>query len=404
MRLVAPIARSIPSCLVALKKLCLTGSLVIVFLFISVTFMYSFRNPWPVRRGIYNPYDAFNGIVNAKQLQFASTRDVTSSTQKQNIKIIILSFPRSGSSFLGDIFNHHPSVFYLYEPLRTVQRRFSEDSLFEFDFSSASYQTTAKEFLKDIVDCNFDSNTFTSYLTLNERDKSLALNSSPFCFQNRTCQELKSPELDDVCRNKYNIFAAKVLSPRIPTSRDWIETFSRSCSTNSASRCKVIHLVRDPRAVAYSLKSVRFFKRRKDPRRDFVWFVKKICRQMEFDLSAFTTARTLLPDGYRLIRFEDLARNPLSMVSELYKFVGIEMLDTIKKWLHETTKAGNARKRAFGTIRDSKKVVASWRTKMSSEKVRVVEKYCRRVMLQLNYTLTGMSPTRQINLNISLID
>lgn len=36
--------------------------------------------------------------------------------------VIIVSHGRSGSSITGDIFNHHPDVFYLYEPLQTVQR------------------------------------------------------------------------------------------------------------------------------------------------------------------------------------------------------------------------------------------------------------------------------------------
>lgn len=36
--------------------------------------------------------------------------------------IIIVSHGRSGSTITGDMFNHHPSVFYLHEPLQTVER------------------------------------------------------------------------------------------------------------------------------------------------------------------------------------------------------------------------------------------------------------------------------------------
>jgi hypothetical protein len=31
--------------------------------------------------------------------------------------VIIVSFMRSGSSFLGEIFNNHKDAFYMYEPL-----------------------------------------------------------------------------------------------------------------------------------------------------------------------------------------------------------------------------------------------------------------------------------------------
>ena len=107
---------------------------------------------------------------------------------------------------------------------------------------------------------------------------------------------------------------------------------------------------------------------------------------MEFDIKIGNLIRTSLPDGYKLIRFEDLAQNPLPVVNELYKFAGVEVLDTIKEWLNETTKSQNGHRGAYRTSRDSKKVVSNWRSKMSSATVKTVEKYCGTVMRQLNYT------------------
>lgn len=42
--------------------------------------------------------------------------------EKSRKYIIIVSHGRSGSTLMDDIFNHHPSVFYMYEPLQTAQR------------------------------------------------------------------------------------------------------------------------------------------------------------------------------------------------------------------------------------------------------------------------------------------
>jgi len=116
---------------------------------------------------------------------------------------------------------------------------------------------------------------------------------------------------------------------------------------------------------------------------------------MEFDVKIGKLLKEFSPDGYKLIRFEDLARNPLRVVNELYKFTGIEMLDTIKKWLHETTRVrqGNA----YSTSRNSQQLVSNWRRKISASNVQIVEKYCANVMGQLNYKLTGMSPIKQLN-------
>ena len=195
------------------------------------------------------------------------------------------------------------------------------------------------------------------------------------------------------------MFAAKILTPRILNSRgEW----NKNCSSNGASECKIIHLVRDPRAVVESLKFLAFFRRSHDPRRELSWYVERICHQMEFDVKIGKLLKAFSPDGYKLIRFEDLARNPLRVVNELYKFTGIEMLENINKWLHETTQIRHGN--AYSTSRNSQQVVSNWRRKMSSSNVQIVEKYCAKVMGQLNYELTGMSPIKQQNLNISLID
>ncbi|XP_078356060.1 carbohydrate sulfotransferase 5-like [Oculina patagonica] len=370
---------------------CLLG-----LIFFSLTFIYTLRNP--LSRGIYHAHNSTTiakAISPERQLQLTAKRNSRLAKQSKRVNIVIMSYPRSGSSFLGDIFNHHPGVFYLFEPLRTVQRTFTGDSLFEFDFSSPFYQNRAIEFLNDIMNCKFASDIFVRYLISQDRYNSKALTSPPFCVTNETscmvCNNLKSRELETVCKNKYNVFAAKLLTPRMPTaSHDvWSKNLLQSCSSNNMSKCKIVHLVRDPRAVVNSLKSVGFFKRSKDPRRDLSWFVKKICHQMEFDVKAGVLIRTLLPDGYRLIRFEDIARDPLSAASELFKFTGIEMFDTVMKWLNHTTRSVNGHKSAYSTSRDTKQVVSSWRTKMSSATVQIVENYCGRVMRQLDYGLTG---------------
>jgi len=125
---------------------------------------------------------------------------------------------------------------------------------------------------------------------------------------------------------------------------------------------------------------------------------------MEFDVKIGKLMRTFLPDGYKLIRFEDLALDPLPVVSELYNFTGIKMLDTVKKWLHEATTSRKGHRGPYSTSRDSKRVVSNWRAKMSSANVQIVENYCGRLMRQLNYTLTRTPLKRPSNLNISLID
>ena len=57
---------------------------------------------------------------------FTPSSILDSSTIKR-VNVIIVSEPRSGSSFWGQIFNQHPNVFYLFEPLRAVTVVTNED-------------------------------------------------------------------------------------------------------------------------------------------------------------------------------------------------------------------------------------------------------------------------------------
>ena len=51
---------------------------------------------------------------------------------KTKVKVIILTYMRSGSSFTGDVFNHHPDVFYVYEPLWSIQKNYAKSLYIPF--------------------------------------------------------------------------------------------------------------------------------------------------------------------------------------------------------------------------------------------------------------------------------
>ena len=386
----------------------------IALAFLSLAFMYfSGNSGWKAIDRTKNKGDpvSYSTIFNDPASRGFAEKRTHGKPQPRRVNIVILSLPRSGSSFLGDVFNHHPRVLYFFEPLHSLQRKFSGNSLFEFDFSLASYRTLASKFLDDVMFCDFSDDHFTRNIPYTDRRRSLALTSSPFCVQDGTslfCDAISSHELEKVCKYNYSVVAMKILTPRIPAVRENKQLLA-SCTDNGASECRLIHLVRDPRAVVYSLMSLNFFSRGWEPKREQEWFVEKICRQLEWDVSLGMVTGNFLGARYKLIRFEDLARHPLSSVDELYKFVGLEMMDSIKKWVYEATHPNNTGQLrgvggSFRTSRDSEQIVSKWRRRLSSTTVRMVEKYCGRAMNQLGYKLTGTSLDKQFNLNISLID
>ena len=84
-------------------------------------------------------------------LQEGTTRSVSVSHAMESDKpatarrnILVVAHSRSGTTFTGDIFNHHPDVFYMYEPLLTVKRALWRKN-------KNNFPKLATEFLKRIL-------------------------------------------------------------------------------------------------------------------------------------------------------------------------------------------------------------------------------------------------------------
>ena len=376
---------------------------------LSLAFMYTIRDTR--LQSMYFARDSNETIQLQKYgYERAERRAFVESNPSRRTNIVILSLPRSGSSFLGDVFNHHPQVLYLFEPLHSLQLNIQKSSLFHFNFTRESYKRSAFKFLDDAMSCKFVHGEFASNIYVNDRYRSFALTSTEFCSGNatsRVCEDVDPVRLEALCKNNYSVLSLKILTPRLPDVQAKGQLLP-GCS-NPNSECKIIHIVRDPRAVIASLMfSVHFFARPWETRHQLSWYAQKICHQLESDVTLGKLTVNSQDSSYRLIRFEDLAKNPLSQVNELLKFAGIEMTDGVRKWLNEATHSTDISQtnvqQAYLTSRDSKKVVSGWRSRMESTTVQIIERYCGRVMRQLGYKLIGLSSDKQRNFDISLID
>ena len=78
-------------------------------------------------------------------------RPSNKATKEKENHVLILAHRRSGSSFLGQIFNSHPEVFYIYEPLIAFQLTTMWDSKL--------YQRSTMRLLQDIFNCRFKQQT-----------------------------------------------------------------------------------------------------------------------------------------------------------------------------------------------------------------------------------------------------
>ena len=79
-----------------------------------------------------------------------------SSTRRKNL--LILSQARSGSSLLGELFNNHPSIMYVFEPLHNLHY-VSKRSNVSFKTETDSYGLLCNKILDSFFKCDFSNIT-----------------------------------------------------------------------------------------------------------------------------------------------------------------------------------------------------------------------------------------------------
>ena len=333
---------------------------------------------------VIKAFSFYPGLVTYRPSQKATN-------EKTNV--LILAHGRSGSSFLGQIFNSHPDVFYIYEPLITFQLTTVRDSRL--------YEQSTMRLLRDIFNCRFEQQTeflsFMSHMPLS-RFSSRAL-TTPYCKNitsardNRTfvhCKDL-DPLLTSLSCTLYKHTVVKVLTHRF---LPFIEVDRLAPLFNSCSKLKIIHLMRDPRAVIASMDRVGWTLNNSAVNtavRDFSLFkilAQKFCSDMVGSLSFALSAEAKFPDQYKLVRYEDLVQSPFTVSHELFDFAGIRRSDRVDAFLVNSTSSYDSRNtQEYATFRSNvSSLIDSWRRQFTFDAVRAVESHCWPVLEILQYT------------------
>ena len=149
---------------------------------------------------------------------------------------------------------------------------------------------------------------------------------------------------------------------------------------------KVVHMVRDPRAVYVSDER----RRRGKPRKPFSWFA-----HVPLLFSAAVMFQTIVvwrgvarrhrryaqryPQNYRMVRFEDLVRDPGKVLADLFDFLGVEMPDD------PTDVSVYARGFSAGEKGIDAAAADRWRTLINPTAERVLKAFLRGPMRELGY-------------------
>ena len=312
-------------------------------------------------------------------------------SQETNVNVLIIAYHRSGSSFLGEMFNRDPNVFYIFEPIHTIDSFLDARRRFPI-----LYDTLIRHLLDTIFNCDFTKHPlFVNTLTSSPfRLKSQSLSSKELCdprvnsYKMHLCRRLNATLLSKICRTRPHTVIKTIRMAH------WENLDFLTDSWHTSFR--VIHLVRDPRGIIASRVSwiLEKFSRtensksheKKAVRLAIAKYVRiiavNLCQQMANDINDWTK-RSKFGRPYAMVRYEDVSRKPLAVYNEISRFAGVDQSKVVIGWLENNTKSSNFD--YYSTTRNSSAVPHMWRRRLTMPLVDEIQKNCAQVMRILGY-------------------
>ena len=244
-------------------------------------------------------------------------------TPRQNL--LIVSPGRGGSSFLGSMFNNNPNVMYCYEPLFAVASKFKfKHNLVRPLVEPMRYLDNSLKVIDSFFRCDFCN---IDKLTMqNFKNSRFHLHHSK-ALRKENLPKLSKSSLKGVCYS-YNHTVLKILSDRLPhesilSLKDLFEQESYDV--------KMLHLIRDPRAVVYSRVALGWLN---PSDAQFVENVRRICDPILRNLRlGLMSPPPWLKNRFKVIRYEDLFFNTDYAVRELHRYAGLDWSARVDQWI-----------------------------------------------------------------------
>ncbi|XP_071941346.1 carbohydrate sulfotransferase 1-like [Antedon mediterranea] len=292
--------------------------------------------------------------------------DYKSFGTKPNV-VIILSCKRSGTSFFGELFNQNPDVFYVFEPLMY----FTYMAL-NHEISNDKFDTLSLKMIESISTCDIHHIPYLSKWWEKGYNRRLSINFKGLSMESGI------KKISERCNVSKLIAIKTIRVADIALLRDFIES--------EKANVKVLHLVRDPRAVMNSRWKL------KEPNSDFLRKrrngnatdeVVDLCQHTTRNIEYVSSKPDWLRGKYKLLRYEDVASFPIESSIEIYNFLGIDYPSALTDWLNNNTnkQSGNP----YGTSRVSYQIINNWRKEIALNKLNEIQEKCKHTMTSLGY-------------------
>ncbi|XP_021369207.1 carbohydrate sulfotransferase 5-like isoform X2 [Mizuhopecten yessoensis] len=298
--------------------------------------------------------------------------------------VLVVAYMRSGSSLVGDILQQHQSSFYVFEPLRAATDLVSNNQSLTFYNNSVRRYTSSEEIVHLHADllynwftCNFtnlDLGSLTSdYLRF--------YSSSTLPYYN--CLQWHGRDVNSVkyCLGYLQSYCAHRELRTIKTIRLNLETVD--LLLGRLPRLRVIHLIRDPRAIIHSRVRVKLL----------TWGnirqeATELCAKISTDILLSIKLKHQHPERFNLLLYEHLAERPEVIADRIYTFAGLNMTAYVMRYVQYLTRYGRRLECFWCTQRgNSNRTAKLWRVYTPYSHIRTIDAVCGMV-----YHVVGYQP------------
>ncbi|XP_062508631.1 carbohydrate sulfotransferase 6-like [Corticium candelabrum] len=321
-------------------------------------------------------------------LDLDSVEELKTPTVNRKFITIMATF-RSGSSFLGSLFERSQQVLYFYEPFKGVMDK------------TGLKQDAITELLHSIASCSFSSPLSRQLIddisasTYFPRTASRAFVFPPFCSKWCTrhwlCPPLQHKDVNHVCLKKQAVVVKTIRIENISI----LHTYARS--NGNSIPMYVLHLVRDPRLTIMSRLNVAKHGALYNSLSQFQNYSNNIsewtrresrllCSKMRYNINALR-GTSLFNWEYDWIAYEDLIRNPYYTVRKLYQRYGLKLTPDVTQHIAVNTKmsaSSQEQKELFSIKRNLQVSQLVWnrliRDPVIKQYIKIVEYMCKDVI------------------------
>ena len=337
------------------------------------------------------------------QVQDAKDTEHVTSLPKQTKMVLLLTQSRHGSTWLMDILGYRDEAFPVFEPLNDEKllkmNAFYEEMRQEIlaeGYDPVKYEDWREVYLARICICDWWGRKIPR--------KNYLGTMRGLWYKSKRLPDAKADakSAETKCLKEGSMMVPKTIRYYNMSTLYRIQDFG--CES-----FKVIHLVRDPRAVMNSRMNV--FHELFDGNKNLGAYIKKgqagfdedymaraadwMCSHHLYNYKLGMNPPPWLKGRYKMVRYEDLAEFPSQLTSEILHFIGVNYTSDYKEYVYNLTHVKDRGKKdegAYGIEKQSSEIIDRWKKKLIESHWRTIERVCEDMMKAFNYEPTFFNP------------